>query len=163
MASSAQKESSTKNLDLCKFGVDCTRRATCRFTHGPPLPCIKIVDGSCTYPGKCKYAHPKGCHFNKAAGKSEGKSEVKPEGKSAGNPKGKPEGKTEVKTEVKPESNPKGKTKCKPEGKSEVVELSDEERMEMQLLETKMQFLETKKQFLELQLKSKRAALAKPN
>jgi hypothetical protein len=157
MASSAQKES-TKNLDLCKFGIKCRFYPHCHshhdFTNTPP--CNKIVDGKCTFSGICKYAHPKNCIFNKSevkpAGKSEGKSEVKPVSKSEVKTSSKSEGKSEVKpagkTEVKPSSKSEGKSEVKPAGKSEgkpagkdskkVLGLSDEERMEMRLLELQL-------------------------
>ena len=145
MASSAQKEP-TKNLDLCKFGIQCRFYPHCHshhdFTNTPA--CKKIVDGKCTFSGICKYAHPKNCIFNKSegksevkpAGKSEGKSEVKPAGKSEVKPAGKSEGKSEVKPAGKSEVKPAGK----PEGKDskKVVGLSDEERMEMRLLELQL-------------------------
>ena len=76
MASSAQKEP-TKNLELCKFGIQCRFYPHCHshhdFTNTPA--CKKIVDGKCTFSGICKYAHPKNCIFNKSEGKTEGLSD----------------------------------------------------------------------------------------
>jgi hypothetical protein len=161
MASQAQKES-TKKLDLCKFGIKCRFYPHCHshhdFTNTPP--CNQIVDGKCGFSGICKYAHPKNCIFNKSEVKPADKSEVKPAGKSEGKPAGKSEVKPAAKTEVKPagktEVKPAGKTEVKPAGKSEgkpagkpagktegkdskkVLGLSDEERMEMRLLELQL-------------------------
>ena len=120
MASPAQKESTQKVL--CKFGKTCTYFPRCRSHHNfeNSPDCKKITDGQCTYPGFCKYVHPEGCIFNKSQGKPPGKFEGKPPGKFEGKPPGKFEGK------------PPGKDFKK------VSQLSDEERMEMRLLELQL-------------------------
>jgi len=128
MASPAQKESTQKVL--CKFGKTCTYFPRCRSHHNfeNSPDCKKITDGQCTYPGFCKYVHPEGCIFNKSQGKPPGKFEGKPPGKFEGKPPGKFEGK------------PPGKFEGKPPGKDfkKVSQLSDEERMEMRLLELQL-------------------------
>ena len=128
MASPAQKESTQKVL--CKFGKTCTYFPRCRSHHNfeNSPDCKKITDGQCTYPGFCKYVHPEGCIFNKFEGKPPGKFEGKPPGKFEFKPPGKFEGK------------PSGKFEGKPPGKDfkKVSQLSDEERMEMRLLELQL-------------------------
>jgi hypothetical protein len=112
MASPAQKESTQKVL--CKFGKTCTYFPRCRSHHNfeNSPDCKKITDGQCTYPGFCKYVHPEGCIFNKSQGKPPGKFEGKPPGKFEGKPPGK--------------------------DFKKVSQLSDEERMEMRLLELQL-------------------------
>jgi len=144
MASPAQKESTQKVL--CKFGKTCTYFPRCRSHHNfeNSPDCKKITDGQCTYPGFCKYVHPEGCIFNKSQGKPPGKFEGKPPGKFEGKPPGKFEGKPPGKFEGKPpgkfEGKPPGKFEGKPPGKDfkKVSQLSDEERMEMRLLELQL-------------------------
>ena len=120
MASPAQKESTQKVL--CKFGKTCTYFPRCRSHHNfeNSPDCKKITDGQCTYPGFCKYVHPESCIFKKSQGKPPGKFEGKAPGKFEGKPPGKFEGK------------PPGKDFKK------VSQLSDEERMEMRLLELQL-------------------------
>ena len=148
------------NTPPCNKIVDgkCTFSGICKYAH--PKTCIFNKSevkpaGKSEVKSEVKLASksedkPESNPKNKPAGKSEGKSEVKPADKSEGKSEVKPASKSEVKPAGKTEGKPAGKSEVKPAGKSEVkpagkpagksevVGLSDEERMEMRLLELKL-------------------------